>query len=84
VRDFVVTLHSGKKYTVRDDRLAFLDHETLGLVIDAAHAVVGRGDDTVAMFDRRVGVSAVAPDLLVGETVEPDVVKAVPDADIPF
>ncbi len=81
MRDFVVTLHSAKMYTVRADRLACLDLESRGLVIDAAPAVGGRGDDAVAIFNRREVVAAVAADHLDSEA---DVVAADPDADIPF
>jgi hypothetical protein len=84
VREFVVTLHSGKKYTVRADRFAFLDHETLGLVVDAAPTIGGPGDTTVAVFDRRQVIVAVAADHLVSEADVPDVVAVDPDADIPF
>lgn len=84
MREFMVTLHSGKKYTVRADRLAFLDHETLGLVVDAAPAIGGPGDTTVAMFDRRQVIVAVAADHLVIEADVPDVVAADPNSDIPF
>lgn len=84
MREFVVTLHSGKKYTVRADRLAFLDHETLGLVVDAAPPAGGAGDTTVAVFDRRRVLVAVAADHLVSEADVPEVVAADPNADIPF
>lgn len=84
MREFVVTLHTGKKYTVRADRLSMPDHETLGLVVEAAPAIGGPGELTVAMFDRRQVIAVIAADHLVGEADVPDVVAADPNADIPF
>ena len=85
MREFVVTLHTGKKYTVRADRVVILDQLTLALVLDSAPAIGGPSDPpTVAMFARHNVISAIATDHLVGEADDPAVVAADPNADIPF
>jgi hypothetical protein len=83
VREFVVTLHSGKKYTVRADRVALIDHVTLALVVDPPPALGGPTDNPVAVFDRHLVTCVIAADHLVGEADDPAVV-ADPNADIPF
>jgi hypothetical protein len=84
VREFVVTLRSGRRYVVRADRVALPDHDTLTLMVEPAPAVGGPGENAVAVFDRRQVVSVIAADHLVSEVDEPDVVAADPDSDIPF
>lgn len=74
MREFVVTLRSGKRYTVRADRVAFLDQQTVGLVADP--------DQPVAVFDRDRVVAVIAADHLVSEADEPDVVD--PSMNVPF
>jgi len=77
VREFVVTLHTGKRYTVRADRIAFLDQETVGLVLDP-------DDRAVAVFDRRQVITAVAADHLISEADVPDVVSVYSTSSVPF
>ena len=92
MREFVVTLRDGRRYTVRADRLAILDHETLGLVADPSPAVGAGGpvDNAVAVFDRRLVASVIAVENLVSEgkaePVDPPwlVSRGDPDSDIPF
>lgn len=82
MREFVVTLHTGKKLTVRADRIALIDPDTLGLVVEAVPTTGGPGESMVAVFDRRQVITAVAADHLVAESDEPAVVD--PNANIPF
>ena len=84
MREFVVTLHSGKKYTVRADRVALIDPVTLALVVDPPPALGGPADNPVAVFDRNAVTCVIAADHLVGEADDPAVVALDPNADIPF
>ncbi len=85
MREFVVSLRTGKKYTVRADRVGLPDHDTLTLVIEPPPAIGGPGETAVAVFDRRLVVSVVAADHLVAEADVPDVVAADDsDVNIPF
>jgi hypothetical protein len=84
VREFVVTLRTGRRYTVRADRVGLPDHDTLTLVVEPAPTIGGPGENTVAVFDRRLVVSVIAADSLVAEADVPDVVATDPGADIPF
>jgi hypothetical protein len=87
VREFVVSLRTGKRYTVRADRVALPDHQSLALVLrpDSPTGTPATMDHAVAVFDRRLVVSVVAVGHLVSEADEPEVVVADdPDDDIPF
>jgi hypothetical protein len=92
VREFVVTLRDGRRYTVRADRLALLDHETVGLIVDPSTAIGAGGpvDNAVAVFDRRLVASVIAVENLVSEgkaePVDPPwmVARGDPNSDVPF
>ena len=84
MREFVVTLRTGKRYTVRADRVGLPDHDTLTLVVEPAPSIGAPTENAVAVFDRRLVVSAVAADHLIAEADEPDVVAGDPASDIPF
>jgi hypothetical protein len=81
VREFVVTLHSGKKYTVRADRVTLTDPTAYSLLIDTPGSPA---ETAVAVFGRGCITCVIAADHLVGEADVPDVVAADPNADIPF
>ncbi|HEX4610021.1 MAG TPA: hypothetical protein VH092_17645 [Urbifossiella sp.] len=93
MREFVVTLRNGRRYTIRADRAAFLDGQTLGLVVQPNPAPGGPEaiDQAVAVFDRRLVASVIAADHLVSEgkaeTIDPPWLvqrDGDPDSDIPF
>lgn len=85
MREFVVSLRTGKEYTVRADRLTLPDHNTLTLVVEPPPAIGAPTEDVVAVFDRRLVVSVVAADHLAAEADGPDViVEDDPDVNIPF
>jgi hypothetical protein len=92
VREFVVTLRDGRRYTVRAARVAFLDQNTVGLMADPApETAPDPAAGAVAVFDRRLVASVIAADHLVSEAkaeaVDPPWViarDADPDSDIPF
>lgn len=74
MREFVVSLRTGKRYTVRADRVMLPDQDTLTLVVEPVPAIGGPGESVVAVFDRREVVCVVAADHLVNEADDPDVV----------
>jgi hypothetical protein len=87
MREFVVTLQTGYRVTVRADRMVLPDYHAnshLRLVVDGGSA----GDSTplvVALFEGTAVASVVARDHLVSEDrVEPVQVIAKADGDIPF
>jgi len=86
VREFVVTLRTGRRYTVRADQVALLDHQNLALVLrpDTPAGTPATTDNAVAVFDRGLVVSVVAADHIVAEADVPDVIPFDPNADIPF
>jgi len=86
VREFVVTLRTGKRYTIRADRVALLDHQSLALVLrpDTPTGTPATMEHAVAVFDRGLVVSVVAADHLVSEADVPDVIPADAGSDIPF
>jgi hypothetical protein len=85
VREFVVSLRTGKKYTVRADRVTRPDHGAVALVVEPPPTIGGGGETTVAFFDRGEVVSVIAADHLVAEADVPDTPAVLdPNSDIPF
>lgn len=88
--EFVVTLRSGHRTTVRADRVVFQEdllggYQFLGLVVDQRPPGGEPAAVTVALFDRKTIVSIVARDHLVSEEkVEPVHVVGGSDDSIPF
>lgn len=88
MREFVVTMHSGLRYTVRADRVRF-DSRYVSLVLARPASLTDtEGEDVVGLFEQRQVYSVVARDHLVseekGEPVDPHFVADDPDSDIPF
>jgi hypothetical protein len=83
VREFVVTLRNGTRYTVKADRVR-LEHPYLALLADR----VGFDAEVVAMFDGQYVVAVLDRGQLAseekGEPVRPDHFSGDRGDDIPF
>ncbi len=91
MREYVVTLRSGLRITVRADRVVLRDSQYVELAVSQEPSIgnFDAGGGTVALFDRGQLVTIVAREHLVGEVqgepVEgPDVVLPADSSDIPF
>lgn len=88
MREFVVTLRSGYRVTVRADRVITPDHQPDGyvrLVVDRHPAGGGSDAEVVALFEGRTVAAVVAREHLVSEVPpDPAAPSLVIDDGIPF
>ena len=88
MREYVVTLRSGHRVTVKAARVVVQSHENLVMLADDGPTIADPNPaaNAVALFARDMVVSVVARDHLVGEEkVAPaHVVGGGPNDDIPF
>jgi hypothetical protein len=89
VREFLVTLRSGRRYTVRADQMTLIDGQYLGFIADAGRSLGGNPiDAAVGVFERGLVATVVAKDHLVaeeqGEPIAPSYVVGGDDSNIPF
>jgi len=91
MREFVVTLRGGKRFTVKADRVAVHNSQYLALVLDRQPTVASPepAEDIVALFERSQVSVVVTREHLVSEekcdsTPGPYVVGADDDSTIPF
>ena len=89
MREFVVTLRNGKRFTVRADRVK-RESDNLAMVV-APPPTIGDLDPfegVVALFDRRQVAVVIVRDHLVSEeqvdAIDPHYVADDPGSDIPF
>jgi len=87
VREYTVTLRSGKRYTVKAERIT-RDRGYVAFVVSTASIGTDPLDGVVAMFDEKQVAVVVARDNLVseekGEPIDPHYVADDGDSEIPF
>jgi hypothetical protein len=89
VREFVVTLRNGKRFTVRADRVK-RESDYIALVVASPPAIgdLDPFEGVVALFDRRQVAVVVVRDHLVSEeqveALDPHYAADDPGSDIPF
>lgn len=89
MREYIVTLRCGKRYTVKAERVrSHADYLALVVAPEPAIGDLDPFDGVVALFEQRQVAVVVVRDHLISEEkcepVDPHFVASVPDTDIPF
>ena len=89
MREYLVTLRCGKKYTVKADRVRS-QADYLALVVTPQQGIgdLDPFDGVVALFEQKQVAVVVVRDHLIaeekGDPIDPHYVASDPDSDIPF